>query len=276
MTPGSVIVGRSAAELRLGEHGVDLIALSRRDEPVASRLRRVTFAAGDLLLLRAGSDGLAAELTRLGCLPLAGRQLSLDRPRRRFVVPVVLAGAMAVAGSGLAPVSVAFFGGAVLVLLLGALPLRDAYERVDWPILILLGALIPVSDAMRTTGGSDLVAAWLSVVAISLPPIAALALVMAAAMAVTPFLNNAATVLVMAPVGVSLAARLDLAPGPFLMAVAIRAACDFLTSIGHQCNTLVMGPGGYRFGDYARLGAPLSLGVIALRTPLIAWFWPLA
>jgi di/tricarboxylate transporter len=171
---------------------------------------------------------------------------------------------------------VAFFGAAVVLLLAGSLSLRDAYDAIEWPILIMLGALIPVSEALRTTGGTDLVAAWLSDTAAPLPSIGALALLLATAMAVTPFLNNAATVLVMAPIAASFAARLDYNPDPFLMAVAIGAACDFLTPIGHQCNTLVMGPGGYRFGDYARLGAPLSLLIILLGVPLIMIVWPLS
>ena len=138
----------------------------------------------------------------------------------------------------------------------------------------MLGALIPVSDALRTTGGTDLIATWLSNTAMSLPAYGALALLLAAAMAVTPFLNNAATVLVMAPIAAGFATNLHYNPDPFLMAVAIGAACDFLTPIGHQCNTLVMGPGGYRFGDYWRLGLPLSIIVLVAGTPLILYFWP--
>ena len=147
---------------------------------------------------------------------------------------------------------------------------------IEWPILILLGALIPVSDALRTTGGTDLIAGWLARVADALPAAGALALMMVVAMAVTPFLNNAATVLVMAPIAAGLASKLGYSPDPFLMAVAIGAACDFLTPIGHQCNTLVMGPGGYRFGDYWRLGLPLSLMVVVVGVPLIALVWPFA
>jgi di/tricarboxylate transporter len=174
------------------------------------------------------------------------------------------------------PVTIAFFGAAVILLLAGSLSLRDAYDAIEWPILIMLGALIPVSDALRTTGGTELIATWLSNTAAFLPATGALALLIAAAMAVTPFLNNAATVLVMAPIAASFAARLGYNPDPFLMAVAIGAACDFLTPIGHQCNTLVMGPGGYRFGDYWRLGLPLSLIVLLTGVPLIAYFWPIS
>jgi di/tricarboxylate transporter len=172
------------------------------------------------------------------------------------------------------PVSIAFFTAAVLMVLTGAVTLRQVYQTIDWPIIILLGALIPVSEALRTTGGSDLIATWLSHLASSLPAYGALALILGAAMLVTPFLNNAATVLVMAPIAVSFSSSLGYKPDAFLMAVAIGAGCDFLTPIGHQCNTLVFGPGGYRFGDYARLGAPLSLLVIIVAVPALLLVWP--
>jgi di/tricarboxylate transporter len=164
----------------------------------------------------------------------------------------------------------------VVTILLGSLTLREAYETVEWPILVMLGALIPVSEAIRTTGGTDIIAAALSGAAQMLPAYGAVALMLVAAMMITPFLNNAATVLVMAPIAASFAQKLGYQPDAFLMAVAIGAACDFLTPIGHQCNTLVMGPGGYRFGDYARLGAPLSLLIILLGVPLIMIVWPLS
>jgi len=139
----------------------------------------------------------------------------------------------------------------------------------------MLAALIPVSDSLRTTGATDLIATWLSQVSAGLPPVGALAVILVAAMAVTPFLNNAATVLVMAPIAAAFATDLGLRPEAFLMAVAIGAGCDFLTPIGHQCNTLVMGPGGYRFGDYWRLGLPLSILVILITVPLLPIIWPL-
>jgi di/tricarboxylate transporter len=212
-------------------------------------------------------------LGELHCLPLAERDLRIGR--KASLVPIlVLATAMGLVAFDVVSVAIAFFGAAVVLLLVQSLSLREAYDAIEWPILIMLGALIPVSDALHSTGGTDLIAAWLSHAASALPPIGALALLLASAMAVTPFLNNAATVLVMAPIAASFAGRLGYNPDPFLMAVAIGAACDFLTPIGHQCNTLVMGPGGYRFGDYWRLGLPLSLIVLVLGVPLIAFFWP--
>ena len=272
----SVLIGSSAADMRLRDrYGVILLAMSRHGRRVRQRLHQVRFQPGDLVVLQGRTEEMAETLASLGCLPLAERNLRLGR-KRRVVVPVVtLALAMGLVALEIVPVTVAFFGAAVLILLSGALTLKEAYDSIEWPILILLGALIPVSEALRTTGATDLVAGWLSTVALSLPPIGALTLMLAAAMAITPFLNNAATVLVMAPIGASFAGQLGLNVDPFLMAVAIGAGCDFLTPIGHQCNTLVMGPGGYRFGDYARLGLPLSLIVIATAPLLITWFWPI-
>ncbi len=217
---------------------------------------------------------LPTKLMELGLLPLAGREIRLGNPRRGLVPVVVLAGAMALTAFGLLPVATAFFTAAVLTVLLGSLSLREAYEAIDWPILIMLGALIPVSESIRTTGGADLIAGGLAQLASALPLYGALAMIMVVAMAATPFLNNAATVLVVAPIAVTLAQRLGYSPDAFLMAVAVGAACDFLTPVGHQCNTLVLGPGGYRFGDYWKLGLPLSFIVVLLGVPLILLFWP--
>ena len=231
--------------------------------------------AGDVIVLRGHLPSLPETLGELRCLPLAARDLRLGRGGRSMLPLSILVLAMAFVAANVIPVSIAFFAAAVAMLLIRALTLREAYEAVDWPILVMLGALIPVSDSLRTTGGTDLIAGALSSAAQNLPPIGALALIMIAAMAVTPFLNNAATVLVMAPIAASFAKTLGYSPDPFLMAIAIGAACDFLTPVGHQCNTLVMGPGGYRFGDYWRLGLPLSIMVVLAGVPLIALFWPL-
>ncbi|HRO59355.1 MAG TPA: SLC13 family permease [Burkholderiaceae bacterium] len=276
VTGDSMLVGRTVAEVRLAErHQVNLLAVSRSGERIAHRLRTLRFQAGDLIVLQGREDALPETLGELRCLPLAGRDIRLGRGRQGFVPVLVLAAAMLLLALELIPVTIAFFGAAVLLLAVGSLTLREAYEVVEWPILILLGALIPISDAIRTTGGTELIADGLSKLTIGLPPLGALTFIMVVAMAVTPFLNNAATVLVMAPIAASLAAALSLSADPFLMAVAVGAACDFLTPIGHQCNTLVMGPGGYRFGDYWRLGLPLSIIVVVVGTPLIAWVWPL-
>jgi di/tricarboxylate transporter len=276
VTPRSPLIGHTAEGLHLRDrYGVNLLALSRHGQRIHRRLRRIRFAAGDLVVLRVRADEVGERLAALGLIPLAERKLQLGRLRRPYLAPAIAALAMLLAAAGVTSVATAFFAAAVLVVLVGALRIGEAYDSIEWPILILLGALIPVSEALATTGASELIAGWLAGAAQSLPPLGALALVLAAAMAVTPFLNNAATVLMMAPIGVSFAAQLGLAADPFLMAVAVGAACDFLTPFGHQCNTLVLGPGGYRFGDYWRLGLPLSLIVVVLGTFAIGLVWPL-
>ena len=271
----SALVGRTAAQEKLDErHGVQLLAVSRKGKRITDRMRSVKFQSGDVIVLRGHLPTLPETLGELRCLPLAARDLRLGRRGRSLLPMSILVLAMAFVAANVIPVSIAFFAAAVAMLLIRALTLREAYDAIDWPILVMLGALIPVSDSLRTTGGTDLIAGLLSAVSQNLPPIGALALIMIAAMAVTPFLNNAATVLVMAPIAASFARSLGYSPDPFLMAIAIGAACDFLTPIGHQCNTLVMGPGGYRFGDYWRLGLPLSIMVVLAGVPLIALFWP--
>ena len=271
--PDSKLVGGSVGQLKLFDrHAVNLLAVSRKGG-ITHRLRGVKLRAGDVVVIRGNLAAMPETLGELHCLPLAERDLRIGR--KASLVPIlVLATAMGLVAFNVVSVAIAFFGAAVVLLLVQSLSLREAYDAIEWPILIMLGALIPVSDALHSTGGTDLIAAWLSHAAAALPPMGALALLLAAAMAVTPFLNNAATVLVMAPIAASFAGRLGYNPDPFLMAVAIGAACDFLTPIGHQCNTLVMGPGGYHFGDYWRLGLPLSLIVLILGVPLIAFFWP--
>jgi di/tricarboxylate transporter len=271
----SLLVDRSPSQLRLYQrYQVNLLAVSRRGERITRQMRSVQLKPGDVLVLQGNLNSMPETLGELRCLPLAARDLKFGAGRHSFLPLAILAAAMLLMALHVLPVAVAFFAAAVAMLLIRALTLREAYEAVEWPILVLLGAMIPVSDALRATGGADLVAGWLSRAGEALPAYGALGLVMVAAMAVTPFLNNAATVLVMGPVAAGFAQRLGYAPDAFLMAVAIGAACDFLTPIGHQCNTLVMGPGGYRFGDYWRLGLPLSLMVVVIGVPLIAFFWP--
>jgi len=274
--PNSVLTGISAERIALFERfHVNLLAVSRSGQRFTERLRTINLRAGDVIVLQGNLKRLPDTLKELGCLPLAERGIRLGSARRSLLPIAILAAAMVLVAFNVLPVAIAFFGAGVLLVLFGSLTLREAYENIDWPILVMLGALIPVSEAIRTTGGTDLIAGWLSSAANMLPPTGALVLIMVAAMAVTPFLNNAATVLVMAPIAASFATQLGFKPDAFLMAVAIGAACDFLTPIGHQCNTLVMGPGGYRFGDYWRLGLPLSILVVVIGIPLVMVFWPL-
>ncbi|WP_230529940.1 SLC13 family permease [Microvirga roseola] len=274
--PNSVLSGLSAERIALYERfQVNLIAVSRSGQRFKERLRTITLRPGDVIVLQGNLKKLPDTLRDLGCLPLAERDIRLGNARRSLLPIAILAATMLAVAFDLLPVAIAFFTAGTLLVLLGSITLREAYEAIDWPIIVMLGALIPVSDMIRTTGGTGLIAEWLSSTASMLPPAGALVLIMVVAMAVTPFLNNAATVLVMAPIAASFARQLGFQPDAFLMAVAIGAACDFLTPIGHQCNTLVMGPGGYRFGDYWRLGLPLSIIVVVVGIPLIMLIWPI-
>jgi di/tricarboxylate transporter len=276
IAPGSALIGQTAKRFALFDRfDINLLAVSRSGQRFTQRLRDITLEVGDVVMLKGALGRFPDKLKALGLLPLAEREVRLGGARKTVAPVAILATAMALTAFGVLPVAIAFFGAAVAVTVVRALPLREVYEAIDWPILVMLGALIPVSESIQTTGGADLIASWLAQASSELPPYGALALIMGAAMLVTPFLNNAATVLVMAPIAATFANGLGYAPDPFLMAVAIGAACDFLTPIGHQCNTLVMGPGGYRFGDYWKLGLPLSLLVVALGVPLIRMIWPL-
>ncbi|ANI79068.1 SLC13 family permease [Sphingobium sp. EP60837] len=276
VTTDSVLIGRTAGRLLLRERfGINLIGVARAGETLTRKLGQIVLRAGDALVLQGSVDQLPSRLRQLGALPLAQRSIRLGLSKRGWLPLVILATAMVATAAGLVPVAVAFFAAAGLVVITGALPVREAYEAVEWPILIMLAALIPISETLQTTGASDVIAKQLASAATVLPPWGAVALILVSAMAVTPFLNNAATVLVMAPIAAVFADDLGYRPEAFLIATAVGAGCDFLTPIGHQCNTLVLGPGGYKFSDYARLGAPLSLLVLIVGTPLILWSWPL-
>jgi di/tricarboxylate transporter len=270
----SRLIGKSAKDLYLFDAGLTLLAVSRSDERFVERLGEIKIQNGDVLVLQGNVKNLPDHLREWGCLPLVQRDVRLGSVRNGLVPVGILLGAMVLTAFGAIPIAAAFFGAALLVVLFGGLPIREAYNNLDAPILVMLAALIPVSDALRTTGTTDIIAGRLSDLATMLPTYGALALILVAAMAVTPFLNNAATVLVMAPIAATFAGKLGYAPEAFLMAVAIGAGCDFLTPIGHQCNTLVMGPGGYRFGDYWKLGLPLSVIVILVAVPMLLVVWP--
>ena len=271
---GSPLVGRTPRELRLRDrYGINLVGISRSGQVSKARLRSVKFEIGDVLILQSSTEGSLEILKSLECLPLIDRAAGFGTSRKDYLPLVVLGVAIMLIAANLVPVTVAFFCAAVIFVLTRVLTLREAYDAIDPPILVLLACMIPISDAISSTGAAEVIAGGLAVVSGALPASGAVALVMLAAMAVTPFLNNAATVLIMAPIPVSVAQKLDLSPDPFLMAVAIGAACDFLPPVGHQCNTLVLGPGGYRFGDYSRLGLPLSVIVLCVGTYLVTLFW---
>ncbi len=274
---GSSLIGQTARDLSLvHSYGVNLLAVSRQGKRIRERLGELTLRSGDVVLLQGLRQQMPAILTELGCLPLAERAILLGTPRNVLVPLAILFVAMGSTAVGLVPVGIAFFAAALAMVIFKVIPISEVYQSVDGPILVMLAALIPVSDTLRTSGASDVVAGWLSAVAGGMPAWGAVALILVTAMAVTPFLNNAATVLVMAPIAASFAGGLGYKPEAFLMAVAIGAGCDFLTPIGHQCNTLVMGPGGYRFSDYPRLGLPLSFLVVFVAVPTLLMVWPVS
>ncbi len=276
VSPGSMLVGTSASGLDLRErHGVNVLAVARQGQRLRQRLGEIRFAAGDILLLQAREDALQSSLNSLGCLPLASRGLSITTPRNVMLASAIFAITLASIAFGLLPAATALVTGALVMILVGLIPLGRIYESIDMPVIVLVAAMLPVGQALETTGGSQLIADALLELGQSLPAAATLALLMVAVMLISNVVNNAAAAVLAAPVAISLARGMDASVDPFLIAVAIGASCAFLTPIGHQSNTLVMAPGGYRFGDYWRLGLPLSILVVLCAVPAILWIWPL-
>jgi di/tricarboxylate transporter len=276
ITANSVMVRATPAQLHLRDrYGVNLLAVSRQGRRITARLRSIRFQPGDVVVLQGDAHSMPDTLAALGCLPLAERNLRFGKPRQQVLSLGILIAAMGVSALEILPVGITFVAAATLVALFRILTMREIYEAIEWPILILLGALIPVGEAVRHTGATDLIAHWISILAALLPGFGALGLVMLITMLLTPILHHAAAVIVMGPVAAALAEQLGFNIDPFLMAVAVGAGSDFLSPIGHQCNTLVLGPGGYRFADYWRLGLPLSTIVLVVGVPLIMIVWPL-
>jgi di/tricarboxylate transporter len=276
VAPDSLLVGRTPQDLHLRQnYEVNLLALSRGGRHTTTRLRQSRFDPGDIVVLQGRQTQMERALADLHLLPLAERNLSIGTPRWRWVPLLILLAAMIAIAIGAVDVEVGFFVAATLIVLLRLVTPREAYDAVDWPIIVMLGCLIPVGEALKDTGAAALLANGLTVLAGQLPSVLAVGLIMVVSMLVTPLLHHAAAVLVMGPVAAAVAKNLGLGPDAFLMAVAFGAACDFLTPIGHQNSTLVMRPGGYRFSDYWRLGLPLSILVAVAGTWLIVWQWPL-
>ncbi|WP_455474409.1 SLC13 family permease [Bartonella sp. B30(2025)] len=276
ITYNSPLIGISAREFSLFDrYGVNLLAISRQHERVRKRLGDIDFHLGDVIVLQ-GQDAIIPNFLReLKCLPLAKRNITFGNLRYGLISLVILFVAIILTAFQIIPVAFSFFSAAAAMVIFRILPARDLYQALDGQILVLLAALIPVSEALEKTGSTDLIGHWLSQLAAFLPPSGALALMLVTAMLVTPFLNNAATVMMVAPIASSFAHSLHYKPEAFLMAVAIGSGCEFLTPIGHQCNMLVMAPGGYRFSDYPRLGAPLAVLVVIVAVPMLMWVWPL-
>jgi di/tricarboxylate transporter len=272
----SPMVGRTVRDINLRwRHGLNLLAVARQGSRVLGRLKDLRFKAGDILLLQGAEETFREALPSLGCFPLAERALRLKPARGMFLSLAVFSTAVVVATLGLIPIQAALVAAALILVMTGIITLNEAYRSVDWPIIILLGAMFPIGLAMESTGGAALVASGLFRLSGPLSPAWILILIQITSMLLSNLINNAATAMLMAPIAVSTAAALNVSLDPFLMAIAIGASSPFLTPIGHQSNTLVMGPGGYRFQDYWRMGLPLSLVVMVISIPLILRVWPL-
>ena len=276
VAPNGDAVGDSARSLQLRTaHGVNLIAVSRQGTRIFTQLSSVVLEAGDVLLLEGKTDQVLAALPQLGLLPLAEREIRVGQPRRLIFPVAVFGGALLLTAFNVLPVQIALMS-AVVVLLAGRfLTLQAAYRSIDWPVIVLLGAMIPVGEALESTGGAARIAGLVSDLGSTLPPWAMITVVLVITMFLSDIVNNATAVILMAPVSMGVAGSLGASSDPFLMAVAIGGSSAFLSPIGHQSNTIVMGPGGYRFGDYWRMGLPLEVVIVAVSVPLIMWAWPL-
>jgi len=274
--PGSTLLGRSASDIRLRTRfGINLLAVSRQGKRSVKRLRSIRVRAGDVLLLQGSSDAISAFGREFGCIPLAERSIGVPDKGKAALGVTIMGLAILAAAIGWVPAAVAFAAGVLGFMVSGVLPMRSMYEAIDWPVIVLLAAMIPVAGVMASTGAADLLAQLLLENVAGGNAIVAVVLLMVITMTLSDFMNNAATAAVMCQIAISSAAVLSVNPDTLLMAVAIGASCSFLTPIGHQNNTLILGPGGFRFGDYWRLGLPMEIIVVLVGTPLLIWIWPL-
>ena len=272
--PKAPIDGRSMRRLRMHEtYGVNLLAMARKGQAPEARLARVRFQIGDVLLLQGQRTTLQKILPMLGCLPLAERGFNMMTTRTSWLPLAIFILAVLITALGLVPVQIAFVAAVLAMVLTGTLPAREVYSAIEWPVIVLLACLIPIGGALETSGATGLIAGGIASIAGDLPLWALLALVMATSMLLSDLVHNTPTAVLMAPIGLSLATTLNLPADALLMAIAIGAASPYLTPIGHQSNTLVMGPGGYQFGDYWRLGLPMDLIILLTGVPMILWAW---
>ena len=274
--PDSSLIGRSASSTRLrSRYSINLLAISRQSHRSIKRLRSTLIQSGDVLLMQGSAEDIGEFASDYDCVPLAARAINIPDPRQANLALGIMLLAIAAAAFGLLSAAIAFASGVLAYMLLRLVPLRAVYESIDWPVIVLLGALIPVAGAMSATGAADLLARLLMENLAQGNAIITLTLLLVVTMTLSDFMNNAATAAVMCPIALSAASQLGVSPDSLLMAVAIGASCSFLTPIGHQNNTLILSPGGFRFGDYWRLGLPLEILVVLISVPMLLWIWPL-
>ena len=274
--PSSGLLQRTPSDIQLrSRYGINLLAVSSQGKRSRARLRTYRFKAGDVLLMQGTPEAIAEFASAASCVPLAERALYIPDKRKAITASLILGLAVVVAALGVLPIAVAFTAGVLASMVLRTVPPRAVYEAIDWPVVILLGALIPVAGAMQSTGTADLIARFLLDHIAQGDAVIGLATLLIVTMMLTDLMNNAATAAVMCPIALGAASQLGANPDTFLMAVAVGASCAFLTPIGHQNNTLILGPGGFRFGDYWRMGLPLDVIVIGVSLPMLMWVWPL-
>ena len=272
----SPLVGNTAFGFNLRRrYGLNLLAVARKGSRLKGRLAVVPFRTGDILLLSGPRGTFVETYQRLGCIPLVRRNIGFGRPRHVMLGGAIFLAGIAAAAVGLLPVQTALISAAVAMVFVNLIPVRQLYDSVNWSVIVLLGAMIPVGRALETTGGAEAVGHLILRLTGHMPAAVSLVVLLVGTMWISDVINNAATAVLMAPIAKTMAVELGVCPDPFLMAVAVGASCAFLTPIGHQSNTLVMGPAGYRFGDYWRMGLPLDIIVIVTAVPLILWRWPL-
>ena len=276
VSPESPLLGRGRSYLRRrSSNHLILMAVARQDKPIHKRLGKVKFRVGDVLLLQGPEKEFKSVITLLDLLPLAEREIEVGVFSKVSYAILIFTASILLSILSIVPTTVAFVGAILAYIFSGILPIRDLYKNIDWPIIVLLGAMIPLSNALQSTGTTTLIANQVVSLTNGLPTWSIVAFVMIITMFMSDIINNAATAMIMAPISVGIAISMGVSMDPFLMSVAIGASCAFLTPIGHQCNALILGPGGYRFSDYWRMGLPLELIIVIVGTPLILYFWPL-
>ncbi|MGI4801131.1 MAG: SLC13 family permease [Janthinobacterium lividum] len=276
VSPGSELIGVSPGEIGLDDrYRVSLLAIGRRGGNLAARLRRTKLRAGDVLVLQGELDVMGPTLTALGCLTLAERRLRLGRQRQIALPALLMAGALALAAAGFLPLAVALLCAVALLVVLRVATMGEVYGSVAWPMVVLFGTLLPVSAALRRSGAADVLASHAATLLDGVPAAWSVVLTLVLALALTPLVNGAATVLMLGPVAAGLAARLGLSADPYLMAVAVGASCDFLTPTGSRGNILSLGLDRTAARPPWRLALSLTAVVAAVGVPAILFFWPL-
>ena len=276
VAPGSRIAGRTVANIRFHTYyDVNLLAISRKGKANRGRLKTYKIQIGDVLLLHGEKEMLQVAISKLGCYPLADQGFYFGKRKFAWLALIIFAIAIMTSVLGLFPLQLSLGAAVLAMVLLDIIPLRELYENIDWPVIVLLGGMIPIGAALQSSGTTQLIVDGILSIASNVPIFMLLSILLIVTMTLSDILNNAATTILMAPISASIANALGVSVDPFLMAVALGASCAFLTPIGHQNNALIMGPGGYQFGDYWRIGLPLEIIIVLVSIPLILWFWPL-